>query len=183
MPGQETWLPAGIHGARPGHECLNAAWPAQARIEAAMIKGEHRVVATLDYSKYFDRFDPEFYMDMLVDMGYPKGLANVQRAMYKDFTRHIKVAGSYGEPILSECGMGQGDSLTLIAANATVAIEFNMLSEKAPAVEKSAFIDDRTLDAKNVRELEKAIREVVNMDQMMGHTTNVDKSKVLATTK
>ena len=148
-----------------------------------MLEGKDRAAATLDYTKFFDRFDPDFYMKMLKEMGYPGGLADMQIDMYKEFIRHIKIAGTYGEPVQSECGMGQGCCLSLIAANATVAIEFLMLQEKAPEVEKSAFIDDRTLDAEKVQQLEVAIKEVVKMDQMMGHSTNVDKSKVLATTR
>jgi hypothetical protein len=148
-----------------------------------MLEGKDRAAATLDYTKFFDRFDPEFYMQMLKAMGYPKGLAEMQIDMYKEFIRHIKIAGTYGEPVRSECGMGQGCCLSLIAANATVAVEFRMLQHRAPTVEKSAFIDDRTLDADDVQQLETAIKEVVKMDKLMGHTTNVDKSKVLATTK
>lgn len=96
-----------------------------------MIQGEHRVAATLGYPKYFHTFDPEFYMEMLVDMGYPRELAKIQLAVYADCTRHIKVMGSYGEPIKPECGMGRGDPVTLIAATATVAVEFNKLLAKA----------------------------------------------------
>ena len=79
--------------------------------------------------------------------------------------------------------MRRGCCLSLIAANATVAIEFLMLQHRTPKVNKSAFIDDRTLDTDDVKQLEEAIGEVVKMDKLMGHTTNVDKSKVLATTK
>ena len=180
---QEEWLPEGIHGARSGHECLSSAWPAQARIEKAMLESKDRAAATLDYTKFFDRFDPHFYMCMMEEMGYPKGLAEMQRDMYADFIRHIKIAGTYGEPVQSESGMGQGCCLSLIAANATVAIEFLMLQQKVPEVEKSAFIDDRTLDTEKIHHLEAAIKEVVKMDELMGHETNVDKSKVLATTR
>ena len=180
---QEEWLPEGIHGARTGHECLSSAWPAQARIEQAMLEGKDRAAATLDYTKFFDRFDPKFYMQMLTAMGYPEGLASMQIDMYNDFIRHIKIAGTYGDPIKSECGMDQGCCLSLIAANATVAIEFNMVQDKTPDVNKLAFIDDRTLDTENIQQLEVAIQEVVKMDELMGHTTNVDKSKVLAATK
>ena len=180
---QERWLLDGIHGARSGHECLSSARPAQARIEQAMLQDEDRAAATLDYSKLFDRFDPSFYMEMPKSMGYPEGLARMQADLYDGFTRHIRIAGTYGQPIVSECGMGQGCCLSLIAANATVTIEFVMLQHQTPDVENSAFIDDRTLDAQNDNELEMAIEEVVKMDQLMGHTTNTDKSKVLATTK
>ena len=137
----------------------------------------------MDYTKCFDRFDPVFCTEMLKSMGYPEGLARMQVHMYDGFTRHLRIAGTYGKPVLLECGMGQGCCLSLIAANATVAIEFATLQLKTPQVQKSAFINDRALDAENVKEQEKAIREVVNMYRLIGHTTNVDKSKVLATTK
>ena len=58
-----------------------------------------------------------------------------------------------------------------------------MLADRAPNVETSAFIDDRTLDAEDLNVLTKAIEHVVDMDELMGHTTNIDKSKLLATTK
>ena len=148
-----------------------------------MLEGKDRAAATLDYTKFFDRFDPHFYMRMLEEMGYPKRLAKMQLGMYEDFIRHIKIAGAYGEPVRSECGMGQGCCLSLIAANATVAIEFLMLQHEVPQVEKSAFIDDSTLDTEEVHLLEAAIKELVKMDELMGHTTNVNKSKVLATTR
>ena len=77
----------------------------------------------------------------------------MQIDMYKEFIRHIKIAGTYGEPVISECGMGQGCCLSLIAANATVAIEFKMLQHKTPEVNKSAFIGDRTLGTEDVKQL------------------------------
>ena len=125
-----------MHGARSGHECLSSAWPAQARMEKAMLEGKDRAAATLDYTHCFDRFDPQFYMQMLKTMGYPKGLAEMQIDMYKNFIRHVKIAGAYGEQVRSDCGVGQGCCLSLIAANATVTIEFLMLQHKAPKVDK-----------------------------------------------
>lgn len=86
---QEEWLPEGIHGARSGHGCLSSAWPAQARIEKAMLEGRDRAAATLDYTKFFGRFDPKFCMQMLKAMGYREGLARMQDDMYADFVRHI----------------------------------------------------------------------------------------------
>lgn len=77
--------------------------------------------------------------------------------------------------------MGLGFSLTLITANATLAIEFNVLSEKTPELEKTAFIDDRILDSGSLQQLTEAISEVAEMDSMMGHSTNIDVSKILRT--
>ena len=110
---------------------MHSAWPAQARIEESVLRGQDSCAATLDYSKFVDMFDSDFYMDMPTDMGYPKALAEVQRDMYTRLIRHIKVAGSFGDELAPTCGMGQGCSLTLIAANATVTIEFLML-DKSP---------------------------------------------------
>ena len=108
MEGRTPREPEGVHGARPGHECLSSAWPAQARIEQAMLQKEDRAAATLDYTKFFDRFDPSFYMAMLKEMGYPEGLARMQADLYDGFTRHIKIAGTYGEAILSEAVWARG---------------------------------------------------------------------------
>ena len=71
-----------------------------------MLEGRDRAAATLDYTKFFDRFDPHFYMQMLKAMGYPEGLADMQIDVYKDFIRHIKIAGTYGEPDCSQCHCG-----------------------------------------------------------------------------
>lgn len=148
-----------------------------------MIEGKDRCTATLEYTIFLDWFDPEFYMCTLTAMGYPEGLANVQRAIYGNLIRHIKVAGSYGEPLHATCDVGQGCSLTLLAANATVITEFNMLSHREPQVCKTTLVDDRTLDAEDLQQLSKAIEEVVDMDRIMGHETNIEKSKILTTTR
>ena len=120
---------------------------------------------------------------MLEAMGYPAGPARMQRDMYAPFANYVRIAVAYGDPMLVECGMGQGCSLSLIAANAAVANEFLMLQHRRPEVETIAFIDDRTLDTDNVQQLEHATSECVKMDELMGHTTNVDKSTALATTR
>ena len=125
-------------------------------------------------------FDPDFYMDMLTDMGYPKALVAVQCDMYVRLIRHFKVAGSFGDELAPTCGMGHGCSLTLIAANATVTIEFLMLDKITPTIYKGAFVDDRSLDCHTVAELKRGIEAIVEMDAIMGHTTNIDKSKFLA---
>ena len=63
-----------------------------------------------------------------------------------------------------------------------MAIESDMLTDRPPTVKKSAFIDDRTIDAAKLSDILEAISEIVDMDTLMGHTTNVDKSKILSTT-
>ena len=77
---QESWIHPDVHGTRPGHETLQAAWPVQSRIEAAAIKNENRSAAILDYTKFFDLFDVDFEMQKLVYMGYPEDLAKIQAA-------------------------------------------------------------------------------------------------------
>ena len=78
--------------------------------------------------------------------------------------------------------MAQRCSLRLIAANATGTVEYNMLDKVAPEVNNGACIDDSSLDTGNVTHLKQAIEAVVEMDEIMGHTTDVEKTKVLATT-
>lgn len=57
------------------------------------------------------------------------------------------------------------------------------VERKTPEVEKTAFIDDRTLDSSNLQQRIEAIAEVADVDEMLGHSTNIDKSKKMATTK
>lgn len=144
---QDGWIHPNVHGARGGHETLSSAWPAQARIEAAVLYNQNRSAATLDYSRMFDMFDPNFYIDMMEFMGMPKTLGGMLRDLYHKLIRHTKIAGTYGHEIAPTTGMGQGCSTSLLAANATVNIEYYMLDAVAPEVAKEAFIDDRTLDA------------------------------------
>ena len=59
------WLAKTIHkgccGAMAGREPSEASWDAQAAIAAAMEQGEEKIVAMLDYYKFFDSFEPRFY--------------------------------------------------------------------------------------------------------------------------
>ncbi len=48
---------------------------------------------------------------------------------------------------------------------------------------KSAFIDDRTLDAEANEDIIKAVEEIVKMDEGMGQETNISKSKFTSTSK
>ena len=105
---------------------------AQARREEAILKNEETVAATRDYSNLFYMFGVDFYVEMLTDIGLPEGLADLLRGLCGDCILHIKVAGSYGGELVPTNGMDQGCSLTLLAANATVTIEFNMLENTTP---------------------------------------------------
>lgn len=119
---QEGWMPKGVRGASPRHECLNSVWFAPARLQEAMLRGDDGAEATLEYTKFFDRFDATFYGEMFVEMGYPPGLAKMQTGIYGSFVRYIKIVGSCGTHCFQRVGVGQRFSLSLLAANATVAI-------------------------------------------------------------
>ena len=71
----------------------------------------------------------------------------------------------------------------MLAATATVTIELNMLDSVTHTVAKEAFVDDRTLDCHDCGGLKRAVEAIVEMDGRMGHSTNVDKSKFLATSR
>ena len=124
--------------------------------------------AALDYTKCFDRLDPDSVFNMLRHMGYPEGVIAIQRALYCDMKQHRKIAGSYGEVMTPLCGLAQGCSSTSITVNATVTRELNMLDDITTGIDKAAFIDDRSLDTKTLDELEKGIEAVVDMDAKNG---------------
>ena len=114
----------------------------------------------------------------------------MQADMYANFIRHVRIAGTYGEPIHSECGMGLGCCLSLLAGQRDGCNQVPDAAAQSAGSRTARLllttarcIDDRTLGAGDVRQLGKAIEEVVKMDQRKGHNTNVDKSKVLATTR
>ena len=127
------------------------------------MQGVDRAAATLDDTIVFERFDPESYMQMLEAMGYPADLARMQLDMYADFIRHIRIAGTFGKLMKQYAARGRDVLLSLIAASAIVAIVFLMLQHRAPDVERTAFIDRRTLDTHNVKQVETANTEAVSM--------------------
>ena len=178
---RQKWVHKNVYGARPGKETWESSWTLQARFEEVGLEDSNRRAAALDDEKYFDMFDVEFETERLEHMGYPKGLAKMQRGMYSKLKRHIKFAGCYGESFTPTNGLGQGCSLTLIAANAAVTTEFNMLDAVTPRVEEGADIDDRSLSSNSTEELMTAVHALIDMDGQMGQTTNVKKSRFLAT--
>ena len=55
-----------------------------------------------------------------------------------------------------------------------------MLHAVAPEVAKEAFVDGRTLYAHNCDPLKQTVGTIIEMDEIMGHTTNFVKSQVWA---
>ena len=135
------------------------------------------------YSKLFDMFDPCFYVDMLQATGLPSALGGALENLYGRLTPRIKIAGSFGKELKPTIGMGQGCSISILPASATVTSEFNMFDSVTPTVANETFVDDRTLECHDCGGLKRAVEAGVEMEGLMGHSTNVDKSKFLATSR
>ena len=53
------------------HECVEAAWDAQAEIEEALLESQRLVFASYDQYKYFESFDHTFIRSLLIAHGVP----------------------------------------------------------------------------------------------------------------
>ena len=89
----------------------------QAQIEAANAREQRLVGAMLDYEKFFDRFHPELVRGLLMESGFPPGVAKQFHFLYTNLKRYIKVAGTYGAVVAQSSGVGQGCSMSIIVAN------------------------------------------------------------------
>ncbi len=178
---QEQWIAEGQHGGRVGGEHLADAWDLQARIEAAIAEDNNLVGALLDYSKFFDRFCPYLVRGLLMTAGAPRGLADQLFYIISNLRRYIRVAGTYGA-VISQCnGAGQGCSMSILVANLYVATLLNFLRAEHSSTEVAAFLDDRNMVAETVKDLLDAVNATRRFDTAAGHSTNVDKTALFAT--
>ena len=134
------WLQKLLHkdviGAIPGREGLEVAWDAQAYLEHAKLFKLPGALSTYDFKKYFDAFDHDFTMDMMIHVGMPPELARLTHHLYKSHKRILTKGKAHSEPFLAYNGVGQGDILSLIPAMVLVSWQFRMMDELYPEVEK-----------------------------------------------
>lgn len=98
----------GIFGA-PGRECLTSAFKAQIDIEAAGHIGWHWLYVSIEYYKFFDKFEPDFFHEFNISCGIPWILAALTCDLNKQVGRRIKVNGTLGLIFHGDNGAGQGD--------------------------------------------------------------------------
>jgi hypothetical protein len=155
-------------------ECLEASYQAQAELEKAANKKESLVVSLLDYHKFFDSFDPRFYAPMLEDMGVHKMFADLFLDINTGARRRVKIGNTYGRELNIYNGIGQGDPKSLFTALLYITVQFRMLDEEHPGVNKGAVVDDRNLRS-GPQQMEKALESTFHFDAAAGHLTNPTK--------
>ena len=84
----------------------------------------------MDYDKFFDRFDVEFFSKLFEALGLPQSVCVVFNTMYKNIQRRLKISGHLGSPLETDCGAGQGDSFSLLGALCITTLEFRLLDAR-----------------------------------------------------
>ena len=173
-----VWLETNMHhkcfGGMRKRECLEASWEAQADLEMAVNNNDPLVVSLLDYHKFFDSFDPRFYSRLLVDMGIHRTFADLFLDINTGARRRIKIGNTYGRGLSTYNGIGQGDPKSLFVALAYITIQFRMLDDKHPSVNKGAVVDDRNLRC-HPEQMQGALESTFAFDKAAGHLTNPKK--------
>ena len=147
-----------------------------------MEQGEEKIIAMLDYYKFFDSFEPKFYAEFLTKMGLHKNLVRLFLDLNVKAVRRIKIGNTLGKPFSTFNALGQGDPLTLIVALLYVSVQFVALDKICPGLAKSAVVDDRNIRG-NRDDILKAWDFIYHFDLRAGHLTNPKKLALMATTK
>ena len=74
-----------------------------------MEQGEEKIIAMLDYYKFFDSFEPKFYAEFLTKMGLHKNLVRLFLDLNVKAARRIKIGNTFGKPFSTFNALGQGD--------------------------------------------------------------------------
>ena len=180
------WLAKTIHercyGAMAGKEPGEASWDAQAAVASVMEQGEEMVLAMLDYYKFFDSFEPQFYAKFLEKMGIHSELVGLFLDLNLNAVRRVKIGNALGKPFTTYNALGQGDPLTLVVALLHVSVQFIALDQICPRMKKSAVVDDRNIRGTK-EDILLAWQFIYKFDVRAGHLTNPAKLALLATTK
>ena len=140
------------------------------------------VVRLLDYYKFFDSFEPNFFAQLLRDSGMDPKSIDLFLDLTTQAERRIKIGQTYGESFGTFNALGQGDPFTLIVALVYVSVQFRVLEDRFPGISMDAVVDDRNLRGRR-ETVRDAVVEVGIFDKMAGHRTNAAKMAILATTK
>ena len=174
MPAFQRWVHPAASGGLPGRECMEAAWDAQIAIEFAFLERSKVSAILMDYEKFFDTFDCDFFAQLFKEVGMPEEIATLFSSMYAGIQRRLKISGHLDSPLTSSCGAGQGDSFSLLAALIIVSIEFRMLDARWPKVLKGSVVDDRNLVG-TAADVIGATRDCMAFDKKAGLRNNLPK--------
>ena len=74
------------------------------------------VLVSSDYEKYFDSFDYDFIHSMMMHLGLPKQLCDMNKHLYRNMQRVLKRGKALSLPFQAYNRYGQGDVLSLLPA-------------------------------------------------------------------
>ena len=94
------------------------------------------IVVMLDYCKFFDVFDIICNCELFKKIGLQGQRPDMVTHLYLNLHRYIKLGSSYGPLIRPSNGLGQGDSISLLLAPALVSVQFKMLDNQFPNLQK-----------------------------------------------
>ena len=154
----------------------------QADIEKAILDKKEVAVLLLDYSKFFDMFEPTWCKNLLKKVGICGGRPELVEELYKNLKRYTKIGNTYGEAMCGSNGVGQGDVNAVLIALIFIDAQFRMLDSEFPDIDKSACLDDRSLRGQ-IASLHAAFRRIQTFDEKAGHETNPSKIAVSGTDK
>ena len=137
------WVHKGACGGLPGTEATLAAWDAQHDMEKALLRNAGWSQINMDYDKFFDKFDPEFFAHLNLAMGIPADLTFLFKDLYNNIQRRFRIGQHNGSVIQHNRGGGQGDSLWLLDAIIITSIQFKMIEAEYPNVKLGSVVDDR----------------------------------------
>ncbi len=165
---QESWMPKEVYGARRGVEALDATWDMALDIEESYLRTRELVAALLDNCKCFDFFLRHIMWPTLVHLGAPLRLIQTVMRFYDGAIRFFKIGQHCGKTFHPSNGLGQGCPLSMRWVNGTGGVWVIKMQCVNPDLRMSGYVDDRTLRANAVNELEDAVYETITYDGHWG---------------
>ncbi len=117
----------------------------------------------------------------MVHLGAPIKLIQTAMRFYDGAVRFFKIGRHCGKTFFPRNGLGQGCALSMRWVNGTGGVWVIKMQCVNRDLRMSVYVDDRTLRASTVGELEEAVQDTITFDEHLGQNLNVVKSTVMAT--
>ncbi|CAE8583822.1 unnamed protein product [Polarella glacialis] len=180
---QLSWIPDCLHGGVSGRQGSDLYLRVAVELEHALSSGAEYALTLLDYSKFFDNFAWEIEYPLLAAMGCPAEIWKPKQSMAAHAQRWVRVGSSLAPPFGSTNSTFQGCPLSLLSVNALVAIWVRAIEhESCGSVRTGAFVDDRSLRASTLSDLQAALRTTDEFDRLSDSCANSAKTKLMAST-
>lgn len=184
-PWLQKKLPAGLIGGRPRGEVSRIAFDLSLTIVESVSKlvKQTAFIVTTDFSKFFDTLKWEHIFGVARIMGIPLGVIRIYQSILPQLQRFLCVNGAVWEtPLLALNGVVQGDALSMVWAAVGLATWSMCMNVQCRGVRTLAYVDDRYLLCRKIKELQKALDLTKLHDMLAGFKLNPDKTGAMAST-